>query len=442
MDTNIPKMYKRYGQYINTYRAFPLDVDGLKPVERRILLVAYQEAKDKFVKSARIDGTTIAKYHPHSSVYLTIVQLANQNFLDKQGNFGNTLGVDPSPPAASRYTECKLSKRILDMCFQYIKYVPWDLCETDEKEPLYIPAMYPLCFLGTTSTQGIGFGYRTLIPCYHEKDLKKRLLWLISPNKKENDKGPIISPISDCQILSSQDDLLQLLTTGKSTIKFKGIIQEDSTNFKCTLKSWPDGRRFESILTKLQIFFENMDVSFSDLSNEKNGTNVVFTVLKQRNREKIYQSFVSKLNDAVTGNVTYEINVCDLNKQVLLASVDNMLLTTYSMFKSTSLKMITSEIKRNLKIISENELLQKIKPYLALELKNDTKDINSIIQSLFEKVSPKYTYNDIKELIDKHKISKLLTVKFDSVILLEKIKELENNIIKIDDFVLKQYENM
>jgi len=180
MDKNIPCMYKRYGNYINSNRSFPLAIDGLKPVERRILLVAYQIAKDKFVKSARIDGTTLAKYHPHSSVYSSIVQLANQGFLNKQGNFGNNLGTDPSSAAASRYTEVKLSQHIDKIVFSnLLKYVPWELQETDENEPKFLPSQYPLCFLGKEYTMGIGFGYRTLIPCYHENDLKNRLKWLL-----------------------------------------------------------------------------------------------------------------------------------------------------------------------------------------------------------------------------------------------------------------------
>jgi len=114
MDKIIPKLYKEYGEYINSFRAFPLGIDGLKPVERRVLLTAYLVAKDKFVKSARIDGTCIARFHPHGGVYGTIVNLVNQGFLDGQGNFGCKYGVEPVGAAAPRYTEAKISKKILN----------------------------------------------------------------------------------------------------------------------------------------------------------------------------------------------------------------------------------------------------------------------------------------------------------------------------------------
>ena len=188
MDNIIPKMYKSYGEYINSSRSFPLDLDGLKPVERRILLSAFQIAKDKFVKSAKISGWTMGNFHPHSDCYMSSVNLVNQGFLIGQGNFGTKCGVENDPPAASRYTECKSSKDIIDMAFKYIKHVPWEVLEL-ESEPLYLPTMIPFCLIGKEYTQGIGFGFRTFIPCYEMKDLKKRLLYLLGKTKTK----PIIN---------------------------------------------------------------------------------------------------------------------------------------------------------------------------------------------------------------------------------------------------------
>jgi len=82
MDHIVPTFYKTYGKYVNESRAFPLDVDGLKPVERRVLLSAFQVAKDKLVKSARVDGHTIANFHPHGTSYSTLVNLVQMKFLE------------------------------------------------------------------------------------------------------------------------------------------------------------------------------------------------------------------------------------------------------------------------------------------------------------------------------------------------------------------------
>jgi DNA gyrase subunit A len=136
MDKLVPSMYRDYGMYVNYSRSFPLSIDGLKPVERRILLSTYEIARDKFIKSARVDGHVIGHYHPHGSSYGTIVQLVNQGFLAGQGNFGNNAGVESSPAAAMRYTEVRLSKFINDLTFKLIDYVPVQDGELDDEPAL------------------------------------------------------------------------------------------------------------------------------------------------------------------------------------------------------------------------------------------------------------------------------------------------------------------
>ena len=89
------------------------------------------------------------------------------------------------------------------MAFKYIDNVKWETNELGEKEPSFIPTMFPLCFCGKTYVQGIGFGYRTMIPCYKISDLYKRLLWLLGKTEVE----PIIKPLTDCTITSGDEDL-------------------------------------------------------------------------------------------------------------------------------------------------------------------------------------------------------------------------------------------
>ena len=83
--------YSEYGRYINRFRAIPFFVDCLKPVERRVLLVLWEEAKNKLVKSAKIVGSTIGKYHAHGdqSCYGSLVQLVHQNYAIGKWNWGS-----------------------------------------------------------------------------------------------------------------------------------------------------------------------------------------------------------------------------------------------------------------------------------------------------------------------------------------------------------------
>jgi DNA gyrase/topoisomerase IV subunit A len=220
MKNFVPAYYKQYGQYSN-YRNFPMITDGLKPVERRVLLSAYKIAREKLVKSRQVDAYTIGHYHPHGETYGTIVTLVRQDMLIGQGNFGCNVGQEVEPPAAPRYTECKSSPKVLEMAFKYVKYVEWVDTELGSREPKYLPTMFPFCLMGNDYTQGIGFGYKTVIPCYHMKDLKKRLMWLLGVRKTE----PIIKPKTDCKITGDDKVLKELLTTGIAKINVEGVIE-------------------------------------------------------------------------------------------------------------------------------------------------------------------------------------------------------------------------
>jgi topoisomerase IV subunit A len=437
MDELIPNLYRNYGIYVNRSRAFPLDLDGFKPVERRILLAAYQIAKDKLVKSARVDAHALGHWHPHSTAYGTIVQLVLNKFLDGQGIFGTDIGIDPTPAAAMRYTECKLSKNTNNLAFRLIDYVPWSESELDD-EPEYLPTIYAGCLLGKEYTVGIGFGYKTLIPCYSIGDLKKRLSFLLGKTKE----NPIIRPISDCKFLSTDKEFELLLTKGKSAIAVQGIFKIDNVRCKAIVKSWPHGKRFESILSKFEKELANQDIGYIDESSKENGgTHIVFEVLKTRNRSEIFQAFASKLKDVLVGAIPFEIIVVDNQTGVpKLMSVDEMLIKTYNMYKETTDTMLKSEEVKYKNLINENKLLQKIKTPLAKKLQSNETDMEKIIDSISTDTS--IDKSIVKNLIQKYKISKLLSVKDELDDLEEKIKNINLCLNNLDSFVLKQYDSL
>ncbi len=438
MDTLIPKLYREYGLYINNSRAFPIDIDGLKPVERRVLLSTYQIAKDKFVKSARVDGHTLGHFHPHSSSYGTIVQLVQQGFLDGQGNWGSSIGVEDTPAAAMRYTECRLSKQTLDIALRLIDYVNWNESELDD-EPEFFPAMFPLCLLGNEFTSGIGFGYKTLIPCYNLNDLKSRLLSILKKEKVH----PIIKPISNCKILSSNQDLENLLTTGKGSIKFQGIFKVESAHCKVIVKSLPPGKTFEkSILGKFVKELNNADIGWIDESSaEHGGTHIVFEVLKQRSRDEIFKSFVKKLTDALTGSISFETIVVDhKTRNIKNMSIDEMLINTFQTYLNVNMRMLKENELKILYSIEEIKLLDRVKPSLKKYLGNKELSVDEIIEKIAAEI--KEDKDKIKKLFQKYTITKLLTFKADFDELNQKLKSLKDNIKNINTFVVNQYESL
>lgn len=440
MDRLVPQAYRKYGLYVNNFRSFPLKDDGLKPVERRILLTTYLVARDKFVKSARVTGTCMARFHPHSDAYGTLFQMVKHDFLEGQGNWGNNLGVEPTPPAASRYTECKISKETIDMAFNLIKHVPWSESELDD-EPEYIPTRFPFCLMGNDYTIGIGFGYRTYIPCYSKEDLKLRLFWLLSGKKGVE---PIIAPKTNCKITGPKEDLQQLLTTGKSRLTVTGVASVSSAQCKVVIKSWPPGKRFESILNKAPIKkqLENLDIGFIDSSSGKNGTAIIFSVSKQRNRTKIFNQLVKNVRAALIGSVSFETITVDRQRQVQVTSIDDMLLNTYEMYTQANKRMLVSEIDKTNDAILEMNYLEKIKKPLTDVLSaQGSKLTKESLTPTIKLIASKSGVSDeiVKELITKYRIQRLLTFKTDTQELNDKRVDLQTKLSTLNKFVLDQY---
>jgi DNA gyrase/topoisomerase IV subunit A len=440
MDRLVPQAYRKYGLYVNNSRSFPLKDDGLKPVERRILLTTYLVARDKFVKSARVTGTCMARFHPHSDAYGTLFQMVKHDFIEGQGNWGNNLGVEPTPPAASRYTECKISKETIEMAFELIKHVPWSESELDD-EPEYIPTRFPFCLMGNDYTQGIGFGFRTFIPCYEKEDLKLRLFWLLSGKKGTE---PIIAPKTSCRITAKKEDLQELLTTGKAKIDVSGIASVSSAQCKVVIKSWPPGKRFESILNKAPIKkqLENLDIGFIDSSSGKNGTAIIFSVSKQRNRTKIFNLMVKNIREALIGAVSFETITVDRQRQVQITSIDDMLLNTYAMYSQANKRMLISEINKTNDSVVEMNCLEKIKgPLVKVMAEKGASLTKEELPKIIKRISSesKVEENVVKELVTKYRIQKLLTFKTDTQDLNDKMVDLQTKLSTLDKFVLDQY---
>ena len=145
-----------YASYVILDRAVPHLIDGLKPVQRRILYSMKRMDDGRLNKVANIVGHTM-QFHPHgdASIYGALVQMGQKNLLiETQGNWGNTLTGDMA--AAGRYIEARLSKFALDVLFN-AKTTEWKLSyDGRNKEPIVLPAKFPL--LLTQGTEGIAVG--------------------------------------------------------------------------------------------------------------------------------------------------------------------------------------------------------------------------------------------------------------------------------------------
>ena len=112
MDNLIPKFYKDYGEYTNSSRAFPLDIDGAKPIERRVLLTAYEICKDHFVKSAKLEGSCLSgdtKIKLSSGNVKTIEEIYNESL---ENFYVFAFDIKNKRPVMTKVDRVKLTKKV------------------------------------------------------------------------------------------------------------------------------------------------------------------------------------------------------------------------------------------------------------------------------------------------------------------------------------------
>ncbi len=169
--------YLNYASYVILDRAIPDVVDGLKPVQRRILWTLYQMDDGKLHKVANVAGQTMA-LHPHgdAAIIEALVNVANKGFLlDTQGNFGNPLTGDPA--AAARYIETRLGDLAKETLFnpQLTPFSP--SYDGRAQEPIILPAKIPLLLM--TGTEGIAVGMATKILSHNFAELLEAQIAII-----------------------------------------------------------------------------------------------------------------------------------------------------------------------------------------------------------------------------------------------------------------------
>ncbi|RAK61337.1 DNA gyrase subunit A [Phenylobacterium hankyongense] len=171
IEDELKRSYLDYAMSVIVSRALPDVRDGLKPVHRRILFSMNEQGHTpdrSYVKSARVVGDVMGKYHPHgdSAIYDTMVRMA-QPFsmglllIDGQGNFGS---VDNDPPAAMRYTESRMTKAAMALLADLDKDTVdfKDNYDGTEQEPVVLPARIPNLLVNGAG--GIAVGMATNIP--------------------------------------------------------------------------------------------------------------------------------------------------------------------------------------------------------------------------------------------------------------------------------------
>ena len=228
------RSYLDYAMSVIVSRALPDVRDGLKPVHRRILYSMHEQGHTpdkKYVKSARVVGDVMGKYHPHgdSAIYDALVRMAQDfsmrlQLIDGQGNFGS---VDGDPAAAMRYTECRLAQPAMALLDDIDKNTVDFQANYDgnEHEPAVLPARYPNLLVNGAG--GIAVGMATNIPPHNLGEVIAACMAMIDDPAISTDKLIEIVPGPDFPtggLILGRAGIYSAYHTGRGSIIMRGKV--------------------------------------------------------------------------------------------------------------------------------------------------------------------------------------------------------------------------
>ena len=277
LEEEVQYSFLEYAMSVIVSRALPDVRDGLKPVNRRILYAALESGMrpdQRYRKCAALVGEVMKTYHPHGdqAIYESLVRLA-QDFttryllIDGQGNFGS---VDGDPPAAQRYTECRLSRPAMellrDINEETVDFAP--NYDGDTNEPTVLPARFPnLLVNGST---GIAVGMATNIPPHNLGEVIDAAVDVLENPELSEDKGKMLKAVMKHikgpdfptgALILGQQGIKDAYTTGRGSIKMRAV---------CEIEEGPKGNP-RIVVTELpyQVNKARLQEKMAELVNSK-----------------------------------------------------------------------------------------------------------------------------------------------------------------------------
>ena len=288
-----------YAVAVNTDRAIPDATSGLKPVAKRILWSAFEEGRlysKPHVKSARIVGDVMGKYHPHgdSSIYFAMVRLSQgwvlrYVLIDWHGLNGTQIG---DGPAAQRYTEARLSKLAEDGMLKGIKKKNVDFIpnyDETEEEPVTLPAIFPnlLCNPNT----GIGVAMACNWLPHNLREVAQAIFDFLD-GKEPMLPGP---DFPTGGVVINKNDIPAIMRTGHGSVKVRGKYNIEKNNI--IFYELPYGKSVEDILSQIGEVCDKKEIEgISEIRDESNkkGIRLVVECNKSENPHAIAMKLFAK----------------------------------------------------------------------------------------------------------------------------------------------------
>jgi len=296
-----------YSLSVITSRAIPDVRDGLKPVQRRILYAMLRmgiRSDTPHRKSARVVGETMGRYHPHgdAAIYDALVRLGQDfsrgiTFVDKQGNFGSL----DDPPAAARYTECRLTAAAMSMVGEIdedtVDFRP--TYDGESLEPICLPGLIPgLLVNGTT---GIAVGMATNMPTHNLGEAAAAIELVMKKKRrkaKPEDIDELLEVLPGPDFPSGgiivNDGLREAYETGRGTIRIRAQAHVESLNRgkqAIIVTELPYMVGPERVIGKLKDLNESGKIpsvsDFKNLSDRNTGLRIQITVKSGHNPQAL-----------------------------------------------------------------------------------------------------------------------------------------------------------
>lgn len=298
------RAYLEYAMSVVKSRALPDVADGQKPVQRRILYAMHDMnliAGAKPVKSARVVGEILGKYHPHgdSSAYEAMVRMAQEftlryPLIDGIGNFGSR---DGDGAAAMRYTEARLTP-IARLLLSEIQMGTVDFVPNYDgafEEPEVLPARLPMVLLNGAS--GIAVGMATEIPSHNLNEVTNAAVALLKNPRLETADLMTYLPAPDFagggQIITPVDEICKIYESGRGSVRVRARYTVDKLargQWRVIVHELPPGTSAQKILAQIE-----------DMTNPKPKSGKKQLSQEQQNTKSLMLSLIDRVRDESDG---------------------------------------------------------------------------------------------------------------------------------------------
>lgn len=312
LEKEMQESYLNYSMSVIYSRALPDVRDGLKPSQRRILKAMLDlnlGPRAKHRKCAKVCGDTSGNYHPHgeSVVYPTLVNMAQPfatryPLVDGQGNFG---AIDGSPPAAMRYTECRMTQAAVDLLedidLDTVDFV--DNYDGTRKEPVVLPGKFPnlLC----NGSTGIAVGMATSLPPHNLREVAAALRLLLHDPEVTLDELLRVMPGPDFPtggIIMGRSGIRNAYLTGRGmvSVRARHVVEEHNGRKQIVFTEIPYQVKLNTILDRIATLARNGQIDtiadVNDESNERVGLRLVVELKRGVEDETVTLNQLYKLS--------------------------------------------------------------------------------------------------------------------------------------------------